>query len=271
MSYDPAVALEFFKAAGKPANVARASVIFAEKEAENPLLFRRSKIYLLLDGEVSLLAGQKAIGAVRAGEIFGEMAAITHAPRSATAVAKTDCRLIALDDRQLEAALEKKPDFALMLMSMMIGRLRETIARLTAAGALAKGAEWQEAAAFDPERLTDLVRGLSDDPPLHFRQGRQIMSEGQKAVLMYVVVQGRVAVSIGGRVVERLGPGGAFGEAALVDQSPRLASAVAETDCELQPITRPAFLALVKLSPQFAYSMLSGLADRLRFLTQRLK
>jgi len=59
------------------------------------------------------------------------------------------------------------------------------VARLTAAGALAKGAEWQEAAAFDTERLAELVRGLSDDPPLYFRQGRQIMSEGQKAVLMY--------------------------------------------------------------------------------------
>jgi CRP-like cAMP-binding protein len=45
---------------------------------------------------------------------------------------------------------------------------------------------------------------------------------------------------------------------------------VAETDCELQPITRTAFLALVKVSPQFAYSMLSSLAERLRFLTARL-
>ena len=72
-------------------------------------------------------------------------------------------------------------------------------------------------------------------------------------------------------MVERLGPGGAFGEAALVDQSPRLASALAETDCELQPINRPAFLTLVKTSPQFALGMLSSLAERLRYLTERLK
>ncbi|HEX7219051.1 MAG TPA: cyclic nucleotide-binding domain-containing protein, partial [Burkholderiales bacterium] len=207
---------------------------------------------------------------VKLGEIFGELAAITQAPRTATAVAKTDCKLIALDDAELEGALAKKPAFALMLMSILIARLRETIARLTAAGALAKGDEWQEAVAFDPKRLTELVSGLSNDAPLYFQQGRQIMGEGQKAVLMYAVLKGRVAISIGGRVVERLGPGGAFGEAALVDQAPRLATAVAETDCELQPITRNAFLALVKVSPQFAYSMLSSLAERLRFLTARL-
>jgi CRP-like cAMP-binding protein len=271
MSYDPAVALDFFKSAGKATSVPKSAVIFAEKESGKGLFSRRgSKVYLLLAGEVSLLAGQKPIGTVKIGEIFGELAAITHAPRTATAVAKTDCKLIALDDAEFEAALARKPAFALMLMGVLIGRLRETIARLTAAGALAKGEEWREAVAFDPERLKELVSGLSDDAPLYFQQGRQVMGEGQKAVLMYAVVQGRVAVSIGGRVVERLGPGGAFGEAALVDQSPRLASAVAETDCELQPITRPAFLALVKLSPQFAHSMLSSLAERLRFLTARL-
>ena len=139
-----------------------------------------------------------------------------------------------------------------MLMSMLIGRLRDTIARLTAAGELTPEAELEESAAFDRRRLQELVSGLANDPPIFYQQGRQIVSEGSKAALMYAVVQGRVAVSIGGKVVERLGPGGAFGEAALVDQSPRLASAVAETDCELQPIPRPAFLTLVKPSPQFA-------------------
>jgi CRP/FNR family transcriptional regulator, cyclic AMP receptor protein len=271
MSYDPAVALDFFKSAGKPTSVAKSSMIFAEKESGKGLFSSRgSKIYLLLAGEVSLLAAQKPIATVKIGEIFGELAAITQAPRTATAIAATDCKLIALDDSELEAALEKKPAFALMLMSILIGRLRETIARLTAAGALEKGTEWQEAVAFDRARIEALVRGLSSDPPLYFQQGRQIMAEGQKAMLMYAVVKGRVAVSIGGRVVERLGPGGAFGEAALIDQSPRMASAVAETDCELQPITRPAFVALVKTSPQFAYQVLASLAERLRFLTARL-
>jgi CRP/FNR family cyclic AMP-dependent transcriptional regulator len=76
---------------------------------------------------------------------------------------------------------------------------------------------------------------------------------------------------IGGRIVERLGPGGVFGEAALIDPlAQRLASVVAETDCSLLPISREAFLQLVKMSPEFAQSMLTSLAERLRFLTSRL-
>ena len=141
MSYDRKVALDFFKSAGKPTDIPKGEVIFQEKDTERRLLRQRSKIYLLLDGEVGLLAGLKPIATVRMGEIFGELAAITHAPRSATAVARTDCKVIALDDKQLEKALEQQPAFALMLMSMLIGRLRETIARATAAGTLPEGAD----------------------------------------------------------------------------------------------------------------------------------
>jgi CRP-like cAMP-binding protein len=61
-----------------------------------------------------------------------------------------------------------------------------------------------------------------------------------------------------------------FGEAALVSESVRLASATAQTDCELLAIGRPAFLQLVKISPDFASTLLSALAARLRFLTTHL-
>jgi CRP/FNR family transcriptional regulator, cyclic AMP receptor protein len=269
MSYDRKVALDFFRSVGQPTGMPKGEVIFEEQEGGG-LFRKRSKIYLLLEGEVGLLHGQQLIALVKMGDIFGELAAITNGPRSATAVARTDCKVIALDDRQLKSALEKQPGFALMMMSMLIGRLRDTIAALNAADALTLGQNLEESAAFDRKRLQELVSGLANDAPIFYQQGRQILGEGSKAALMYAVISGRVGISIGGKVVERLGPGGAFGEAALVDQSPRLASAVAETDCELLPITRAAFLQLVKSSPDFAFTMLATLAERLRFLTERL-
>ncbi len=268
-AYDPRVALEFFKAAGKPEKIAQGTTIFAEQEKKR--LFKRSNMYLLLAGKVDLVAGKKTIGAVKPGEIFGELAAIAQTPRSATAVAATECKVIALDGKELEAALRRTPGFALMLMSVMIRRLRETIQALEASGALSPDGAANEGAAFDPKHLAKLVSGVSDDPPVYFDRGRPIMLAGQPGLRMYVVTEGRVAVAIGEQIVERLGPGGVFGEAALVEQSTRLASASAETDCALLPISRDAFLALVKTSPGFAESTLSSLAGRLRFLTSRLK
>jgi CRP-like cAMP-binding protein len=269
-TYDPGVALEFFRSAGKPANVAEGEKIFAENERAIPLI-RRHKMYLLLKGEVGLMAGRKAIGRVRPGEIFGEMAVISDAPRSASAIAKSACRVIALDDNEFQTALRKKPQFALMLISVMIYRLRATVAELKAKNELSADAELKQSAAFEPDVLAKLIEGLADDPPIFFRQGATIVAEGQKGTRMYAVAEGRVAVSIGGRVVERLGPGGVFGEAALLHPSgTRMADAVAETDCSLQAISRNAFLSLVKVSPDFGEAMLSSLASRLRYLTARL-
>jgi CRP/FNR family cyclic AMP-dependent transcriptional regulator len=261
--YDPAVALAFFKAAGKPEDIAAGATIFAEKD-------RQKRIYLLLRGDVSLHAGAKRIGTVRAAEIFGELAVVDGAPRSATAVAAAPCRVIALDERQFTDALRKQPAFALMLMSTMIHRLRHTIGRLQETGGLAQDEAWKEGAAFEPQHLRDLARGLTEHSSMFYMQRAEIMAEGQTGIRMYAVLEGRVAISIGGRVVERLGPGGVFGEAALVNQRERMASAIAETDCMLLPIERKAFLALVKLSPKFANTILSSLAERLRFLTARL-
>jgi len=270
--YNPAAALEFFKAAGRPEKVPQGSAFFTENQKARPLLFMRDKMYLLLDGEVELLARKKSIGTVKKGQIFGEMASITHAPRSASAVAKTPCRVIALDDRQFHAGLRKNPSFALMLMSIMIGRLRETIARLAEQTTLQGDAVLKESVVFDPRRLAELADGLSSDPPLYFDRGKSIVQEGQTGLRMYAVLEGRVAVSMmGGGVIERLGPGGVFGELALLDQAPRAASAVAETDCSLLPINRTAFLLLVKTSPEFAESLLGSLAERLRLLTSRVK
>ena len=127
--YDPAMAMEFFSSAGKTETVAQGATVFAENEKRSRLLLRRDKMYLLLDGEVSLVAKNKVIAKVGKGEIFGEMASISDMPRSATAVANLPCRLIGLDDGQFQGALRKKPEFALMLMSVMIRRMRDALGR----------------------------------------------------------------------------------------------------------------------------------------------
>jgi len=269
--YIPGLALEFFKAAGKPAKVPAGQAFFSENEKARPYLFMRDKMFLLLDGEVDLVARRKLIGTVKKGQIFGEMAAIDHVARSASAVAKTPCRVIALDDRQFRAGLQKKPDFALMLMSIMIGRLRDTLARLAAADALSEDAALKERAVFDPARLAELAEGLSSDPPVYFDRGKTIVQEGQSGLRMYAVLEGHVEVRVGTKTVEKLGPGGVFGELALIEQAPRLASALAVTDCQLLPINRAAFLMLVKTHPDFAESLLGSLAERLRLLTAKLK
>src|SRR5258708_23220313 len=158
-SWEQAMGREVFSSVGKPEPVAKGATIFAENEKGNRLLLRRDKMYLLLDGEVTLTAKNKVIGKIGKGEIFGEMASISEMPRSATAVAKTPCRVIALDDGQFQSALRKRPEFALMLMSVMIGRMRHAIGRQNPGGPSSEG-KMKESAVFDKSALAIRVRRL---------------------------------------------------------------------------------------------------------------
>jgi len=262
--YDPAVALDFFQSAGRPQTIAKGTIIFSENRIGMPMLFMPHRIYLLLQGEVGILANGEPIATIRSGEIFGEMASMGQMPRSASAVAKRDCRVIALDDKQFQAALRRNPGFALMLMSTMVSRLRETIAELGAPASPAEDA-WREAAALDKELLADLEQVLGPAARFRYEAGKIIMREGHYGVVLFAVLEGRVAIRIGDAVVEKVGPGGIFGEMSLVDRTPRLATAVAETDCALLAMSRHMFLHLVKRSPKFGASLLKAVGERAAF------
>jgi len=259
--YIPAVARAFFESAGKEESVDAGTVFFAENEKASRLLLKRDKMYYLLEGQVALVAKGQQIGAPKVGEIFGEMAAMSDSPRSATAVAKSPCRVLALDDKGFAAALQKKPEFALMMLGTMIMRLRGMIAKLSG---IPSTSEVKESRVFDKTLLNQMIQGLGEQSVVRYDKGKIIMVAGQAGALMYVVTEGRVAISIRGAIVERIGPGGVFGEMALVDQSPRAANAVAETEVSLLAINRNVFVNLVKSTPTFGIALLSATAERLR-------
>jgi len=255
--YDPTVARTCFEVLGKPEAFVQSSPFFTEGETTD-------RMYLLLEGEASLIRNKKLIDIIKPGEIFGELAAITQQPRTASAVARTACRAISLDAKQFQQAIQRVPEFALMLMSIMINRLRLTDAMARMTNSLPNWGEKDESMVFDRKLVEELATTIS---PSRCPKGRIIMNEGEAGIFFYVVLQGRVAISIQSTVIERVGPGGVFGEMALVDQSPRAASATAETDCSLMAINRKEFMALVRTKPAFEVALLKALAKRFRYMT----
>lgn len=101
-------------------------------------------------------------------------------------------------------------------------------------------------------------------PPATFNAGDVIFAAGDKGDKMYVVRIGEVEIERDGKLVETLSAGGIFGEMALIDGSPRAATARAKTACEVAPITEKTFLFLVHETPYFAIAVMRTLADRLR-------
>lgn len=259
-AYDPAVARKCFESFGKTENFAEMENFFVEGQTSD-------KMYLLVEGEVSLLRNKKTLDIVKPSEIFGEIAVITQQPRAASAMARRFCQVLVLDARQFQQALQTTPEFALMLMNIMNNRLRLTIALMKQTASLPSLDDRDELRVFDKKMMEELVAAFRARPPQTFPAGRIIMKEGDAGVSMYIVIRGRVSVSIKATVVERVGPGGTFGEMALVDHASRAATAVADTESQLLTISRSDFLNLVKTKPGFAISLLKTIADRLRNMT----
>jgi CRP-like cAMP-binding protein len=102
-----------------------------------------------------------------------------------------------------------------------------------------------------------------------FRRGERIVTQGQPGDSFFVIVKGRVAVSIlspEGReiVLSTLLAGDHFGEMALLDEAPRSATVTAAERSELAVLTREAFFDLLKGNFVLIRALLATYSRRLR-------
>jgi CRP/FNR family cyclic AMP-dependent transcriptional regulator len=82
-------------------------------------------MYVLKSGSMDILVGNKVVETAEPGALLGEMALIDKGPRAATATARTDCELVAIDVRRFLFLVQQTPNFAIHVMHVMADRLRK--------------------------------------------------------------------------------------------------------------------------------------------------
>jgi CRP/FNR family cyclic AMP-dependent transcriptional regulator len=87
-------------------------------------------MYVVRAGGVDLHVKGQLVETLGPGGVLGEMALIEHAPRTATATAKTDCTLVPIPEKRFAFMVQQTPHFALQIMKVMAERLRRMDARL---------------------------------------------------------------------------------------------------------------------------------------------
>jgi MFS family permease len=88
--------------------------------------------------------------------------------------------------------------------------------------------------------LEGLARSLV---PVEVAAGTHVVSEGDPGDRFYVVADGELDVTAGGKHLRTLGRGDCFGEIALLRRIPRTATVTARTACRLDALAGSAFLA----------------------------
>ncbi len=93
-----------------------------------------------------------------------------------------------------------------------------------------------------------------------FRAGDKVTSEGESGAGFFVIEDGEAKVTVGGEERRRLGPGDYFGEVALLNESARTATIMAETDLRCYGMTSWEFRPLVESHSSIAWKLLQAMS-----------
>ena len=85
------------------------------------------KMYVILEGEVDIMDGDKLIATLGKGEMFGEMGLLSGEPRNATAVARESSSFFILTEQSLHRLFTKRVAIVLLMniIRKLSDRLRE--------------------------------------------------------------------------------------------------------------------------------------------------
>ena len=118
-----------------------------------------------------------------------------------------------------------------------------------------------------------LFAGISDESMarlasvagvLEFEDGQFIVRQGQVGTGLYVILRGAVRVIRGSTELARLAETDFFGELAVIDQQPRLASVQAHGDVVCLALASWDLLQLVESDSALALNLIRGLTRRIR-------
>lgn len=92
-------------------------IIFSAGDPDNIL-------YGVQEGEVDLMFNGELLETVQKSGIFGEKSLIDESPHTTSAIAKTDCKIVKLDESKFLFLVHETPTFALHVMRTMTTRTR---------------------------------------------------------------------------------------------------------------------------------------------------
>ena len=129
-------------------------------------------------------------------------------------------------------------------------------------------------------RAVDVLKDASSEDLAYVAQiaeerevsaGTALYAEGDAPDALYVILSGEVDLAQGDDAIGTASEGEAFGSWALVDESPRVASATAKTDATLLTVDRADFQDLLADRPDIVQAVLKAMVKRIRALAELAK
>jgi CRP-like cAMP-binding protein len=183
-----------------------------------------------------------ALARLGAGALFGEMALLSRAPRTATVVAAVPCVVLVATKAALDGVVAAAPsvgrEFAEFCRRRMLENLMRTNFILRAAS---------------PAERPALIERFSVRT---FEAGEKVVTQGSQSEGLHLIALGEVAIVHQDKndgsvtIVTKLGPGEVVGEVALVLRRPAITDVVAHHPTVTLFLARERLMELVKAHPK---------------------
>lgn len=212
-------------------------------------------LLIIASGHAKVTKGATQLARLGPGSVLGEMALLTGAPRSATAIADEDVEVFELSRSDVEKLAKQKPKVAEELVEYCKKRIISNLLRTSPLFAK-----------FDDETRYGLVE--------HFRRvgyqsGQSLITQGQAGQGLFVIATGEVQVSVAKDgadpvVVANLGPGQVVGEISLLHDQPANATVLAHGVVGALFLNRLDFQYVLQKHPDVRQYLTTLSADRLK-------
>lgn len=260
--------------------------ICSKKMRKGDVIFTAGEIlngfYIISSGEVALKEKNDKITLLKESNSFGESVFLSNKPCLSTAICESDGSFLFLNSEAFNSLITSYPEILSMVIHQVVYELEQEAEPKRFAKshhlyelALAKAEKPTAKAPLEHplelqktlEALRDipLFKGLTDEDLIPIakviqwkkvKKGEVLFSKDDKSDYMYIIFTGSIFIKKGNKEISLLNGHDFFGEAGVVTNQPRMASAIAVEDCTLLQISKESFKTIISTYPSIARSIL---------------
>jgi CRP-like cAMP-binding protein len=198
-----------------------------------------ASLFVIVRGRVQVTIGgppARELATLGEGGFFGELAILTDSPRSATVTALEPTQLIEISRAVVTEIVARSPEVLKLLLRFFRDRLLD---RFLGTAPLFSS--------FQPEEARALAERFVF---LEIEPGTRLVSEGERAPGMFLLLAGEARVCRGDAELTRLRPGDVCGEMSLLERTPASASIETASKCWVLELPRERFQEIMVTYPQ---------------------